>query len=89
MGDSKFLRGIFWALLIGSFGWATTIGAMSLAALNGHCTEAKAEMSAVKSEMVARDELMLKEITKEFKEINITLADIKNDVKWIKQKDER
>ncbi len=84
-GNGKFLRGVFWALLIGSFGWATTMGAMNLAALNGHCAEAKIEMTSVKSEMITRDELMLKEITKEFKEINSSLIELKTDIKYVRK----
>lgn len=85
-GNGKFIRSIFWVLVIGSFSWATVVGAFNLSALNGHCSEARAEINSLKSEMIDRDELMLKEITKEFKEINSSLSMLRTDVKYLRGK---
>ena len=85
-GNGKFLRGVFWALLIGSFGWATFIGITGLAALNSHCAEAKTEMTTQKNDYISRDEFMLRELTKEFKEINNSMSEQHQDILWIKEK---
>jgi len=85
-GNGKFLRGVFWLLLIGSFSWATVIGAASFSALNAHCKDAEVKSSELKNEMIFRDESALKEITKEFKEINTVLAELRTDVKYLRMK---
>ena len=94
MGENngKFYKDKFFyvvlVLCIGSWGWATFLGLANLSALNGHCAEAKAETSALKSEMIGRDETMLKEITQEFKEINNALSELKTDVKYLRKNKE-
>lgn len=70
MGDNgKFIRGIFWTLVIGSFAWATAFGTFNLLALNAHSADAEAKMTAVKSEMITRDETNLKETQNEIKDM--------------------
>lgn len=85
-GNGNFIRTIFWALLIGSFAWATFIGISSLTAMNVHCSDAEAKMTAIKSEMIVRDEKNLELVMAEFKEINNALAEQRTDIKWIKEK---
>lgn len=84
--NAVFIRAIFWALLVGSFGWASFIGITGMSSLNGHCAEAKTTMDCMKNDYTTRDEVMLKELTKEFKEINVALAEQRSDIKWIKEK---
>ena len=85
-GNGSFIRAIFWALLIGSFGWATFIGITTMSAMSGHCTEAEAKMAAIKTEMVARDEKNLEIVIAGLRIIEKEIIEQKTDIKWIKEK---
>lgn len=84
-GNGKFLRGVFWALLIGSFGWATAFGMYNLVGMDKHCSEAKAEFTCVRQEMVSRDETTLDKITQEFKTLNTAMARVETEIKYIRR----
>ena len=88
MGENngKFIRGIFWTLILASFAWGTTVLFISTTALSAHCKDADAKVLNLDNKMVARDETMLKEIMVEFKEINAGLSEQRSDIKWIKDR---
>ena len=88
--NGNYIRGIFWTLILASFAWGTTVLFINSTSLSAHCKEAEAKTTEIKTEMISRDELMLKEISKqlsdEFKGIHEDLAMQRTDIKWIKEK---
>lgn len=69
MADNGFWRDKFFyvvlILCIGSWGWATFLFFANLGILNGHCAEAKADMTALE----LKDETNKKEIQVEIKDM--------------------
>ena len=53
-GNGKFLRGVFWALLIGSFGWTTFVGYGLAQGLVAQAKETKQDMTDLRCEISAK-----------------------------------
>ena len=54
-GNGKFLRTIFWGLLIGSFGWTTFVGYGVTQTFGAHCKDQKEEITSIRKEIVEAD----------------------------------
>lgn len=88
-GNGKFIRGLFWALVIGSFGWTTFVAFGIITNFSAHCSEAKAEATEIRKEMVARDEIINKEVRDGFTDIKSTLAELRTDIKYLRKSNVR
>lgn len=83
--NGNFVKVIFWTLIIGSFSWATVVGAAAFAKVEAVCRDAAEERERIRVAMIARDEQLVKEMTSEFKTIAATLAEVSTDLKYIKR----
>jgi len=100
MENGKFYKDkFFMGLMIcvgASFAFTATLCTIIWNVYLGHCAEAKTELDYLKTTMVARDEslsakttedktILTKIMTDEFKTINMALARIETDVKYLKR----
>lgn len=88
MSQNSFYRDKFFyiilLLLIGSFGWTTFTGWGLTQAISDHCKDADRKTEDIRKDYTLRDEIILKEIQAEFKEINKALTTLQVDIKYIK-----
>jgi hypothetical protein len=80
-----FIRGIFWALLIGSFGWATAIGALALNGIAKHCDQQKEEFTDIRKEMVSSDVIILNKLSDKMEQMVSAISELRTDVKYLRK----
>ncbi len=79
-GNSRFIKGIFWTLIIGSFAWATLIGGVALkvsAANDKDSREKDTNQDKRHYEAVAKGQ-------EQNTAILILLAELKKDIRFIR-----
>ena len=75
--NGKFLRGVFWALLIGSFGWTTFVGWGLAQTIGSHAKDQKEEITAVRKEIVEGDTTVVDKLAAKIDKTQADITDIK------------
>jgi len=74
---NNFIRTIFWALLIGSFGWTTFCFSNNKVYIDSSFKHAE----EIKNEMIRRDEMIQNSLFLELRKIDSRLASIETELK--------